>query len=301
MLPFIDGDGLRRLVSISDAVSALEHAFSTDTSGIPDRQHLDVGGGDLLLMPAWSPGAAGVKLVTVAPDNPAAGLPLIHGVYVLFDKPALRPVALFDAAPLSALRTSAVSALATRHLARPGSSDLLIFGAGVQAQAHLTAMHEVLDLKRVSIVSRSHHSAASLADMARSLGLEARLCGPEDVADADVVCTCTTSSQPLFEGELLKPGAHVNAVGSYLPNARELDNKAMERARVVVDTAAALHESGDLLTPLREGVLQRDEVRLLSEVLAGSGRQTSEDVTIFKSVGAAFEDLAVAEAAALNL
>ena len=301
MLPFIDADRLDGLVSIDDAVDALQRAFCADTSEIPDRQHLDVGGGDLLLMPAWSPGAAGVKLVTVAPDNPPSGLPLIHGIYVLFAKPSLQPVALFDAAPLTALRTSAVSALATRHLARPGSRDLLIFGAGVQAKAHLTAMHEVLDLKRVRIVSRTHESAASLADKARSLGLEARLGEPEDVADADVVCTCTTSPDPLFDGNLLKAGAHVNAVGSYRPEARELDDRAIGRATVVVDTATALHESGDLLSPLREGVVQADEVRLLSEVLDGSGRQTSEQVTIFKSVGAAFEDLAVAAAAAAHL
>ena len=301
MLPFIDGDRLHRLVSITDAVSALEHAFATDTSAIPDRQHLDVGGGDLLLMPAWSEGAAGVKLVTVAPDNPAGGLPLIQGVYVLFDKPSLQPIALFDAAPLTALRTSAVSALATRHLARSGSSDLVIFGAGVQGAAHLAAMHEVLDLKRVGIVSRRPQPAESLVDKARSLGIEARACGPEEVADADVICTCTTSSQPLFDGDLLKPGAHVNAVGSYRPDARELDDRAIGRGTVAIDTAAALQESGDLLAPLASGALRKEEVRRLSDVLDGSGRRTPDAITVFKSVGAAFEDLAVAEAAGARL
>ena len=301
MLPFIDGDRLHRLVPIRDAIDALAHAFATDASAIPDRQHLDVGGGDLLIMPAWSEGASGVKLVTVAPGNPAAGLPLIHGIYVLFDKPSLRPVALFDAAPLTALRTSAVSALATRHLAQERAQDLVIFGAGVQAQAHLAAMHEVLELKRVWIVSRSPERAEALAETARSLGLEAQVGGAQDVADADVICTCTTNPDPLFDGDLLKPGAHVNAVGSYRPEARELDDRAIRRATVVVDTAAALHESGELVIPLSAGVIRKEEVRLLSEVLDGSGRETSEDITIFKSVGAAFEDLAVAEAAAAHL
>ena len=289
------------MVSIGDAITALERAFSADASAIPDRQHLDIGGGDLLLMPAWSDRAAGVKLVTVAPDNPAAGLPLIHGVYVLFDKPGLRPVALFDAAPLTALRTSAVSALATRQLARPDSTDLVIFGAGVQARAHLAAIHTVLDLRRVGIVSRSEAPAGSLADAARSLGLEAEVTSAQEVTHADVICTCTTSREPLFDGGLLKPGAHVNAVGSYRPDARELDDRTVTRATVVIDTAAALQESGDLVGPVRNGTLRREDVRLLSDVLDGSGRQTPDDITVFKSVGAAFEDLAVAEAAAEHL
>ena len=300
-LPPVDGERLEELLSIAGAIAALEEAFSQDHSGVPDRQHLDVGGGDLLVMPAWSAGAAGVKLVTATPENPGRGLPLIHGVYVLFGKPALRPVALFDAAPLTALRTSAVSAVATKHLARPDSRRLLIFGAGVQGNAHLFAMNEVLELESVRVVSRTRSDAESLAAAASSLGLEAALGTSADVSTADVICTCTTSPEPLFGGELLTPGTHVNAVGSYRPEARELDDRALQRATVVVDTAAALHESGDLVRPLRDGVVQHENVRLLSDILDGGGRASPEDITVFKSVGAAFEDLAVAQAAAAKL
>lgn len=300
-LPLIDGDGLERLVSMSEAVAALERAFAIDTAALPDRQHLDVGGGDLLVMPAWSEGAAGVKLVTVAPENPERGWPLIHGIYVLFDKPSLRPVALFDAAPLTALRTAAVSAVATRRLARPQSEHLVIFGAGVQARSHLTAMHEILDLKRVSVVSRTRGRAEELAAQARSLGLDAASSGPEAVGEADVICTCTTSTEPLFDGSLVRRGTHINAVGSYRPDARELDDRAIGRARVVVDTAAAVGGSGDLIGPLGTGALDREEVLLLRQVLEDRGPRSSKEITIFKSVGAAFEDLAVAEAAAQHL
>lgn len=300
-LPLVDGNRLAELLTMAEAITALEEAFAQDHSGVPDRQHLDVGGGDLLVMPAWSPAGAGVKLVTATPDNPGRGLPLIHGVYVLFDKPELRPVALFDAGPLTALRTSAVSAVATKHLARPDASRLLIFGAGVQGRAHLFAMHEVLELLSVHVVSRTRTETESLVAAASALGLEAAAGAPADVAGADVLCTCTTSSEPLFDGDLLAPGTHVNAVGSYRPEARELDDHTLRRSTVVVDTTAAIRESGDLVMPLRNGVLHREEVRLLSDVLDGSGRGSPEDITVFKSVGAAFEDLAIAQAAAANL
>lgn len=300
-IPFVDADRLKQLLTQEGAVAALELAFARDTSGLPDRHHLDVGEGDLLVMPAWSEDAAGVKLITVAAGNAARGLPLIHGVYVLFDKPTLRPVALFDAAPLTALRTAAVSAVATKHLARPESGSLLIFGAGVQGRAHLAALHDLFSLNRVRVVSRTRAEAESLVAQAASLGLDAAVGTSADLVTSDVVCTCTTSVQPLFAGKLLAPGTHVNAVGSYRPEARELDDQALEGATVVIDTVAALHESGDLVVPLQDGVIQRSDVRLLSEVIEGGGRRSAEDITIFKSVGAAFEDLAVAEAAAAQL
>lgn len=300
-LPLVDGARLEQLLTPAEALVALETAFARDNSALPERQHLEVGGGDLLVMPAWSEEAAGIKLITATPDNPGRGLPLIHGVYVLFDKPALRPSALFDAAPLTALRTAAVSAVATKHLARPDSRRLLIFGAGVQGRAHLTAMHALLKLGSVTVVSRTTAEAEALAAEAAELGLDADVGTAADVASADIVCTCTTSARPLFDGEQLRPGAHVNAVGSYRPGSRELDDNAVKGSTVVVDTLTALRESGDLLGPLDSGALDRDEVRVLGDVLDGSGRISREDITIFKSVGAAFEDLAVAEAAAAKL
>ncbi|MDP9068615.1 MAG: ornithine cyclodeaminase family protein [Actinomycetota bacterium] len=300
-LRIIGGDELARLLPMRDAIAALDRAFAAPTA-LPDRSHLDVGGGDLLVMPAWSDRTAGVKLVTVAPDNPERGLPLIHGVYVLFEKPGLKPVALFDAAPLTALRTAAVSGVATTYLASAAASRLVLFGAGVQANAHLLAMAAVLPLQSVIVVSRTPARAEDLVLRARRLGLAARVGEPADVARADIICTCTTSAEPLFDGSLVRDGAHVNAVGSYTPAARELDDRLITRANIFVDVETALQASGDLMMPVRDGVLEPARVHLLSQAVTGwAGRDSAEEITLFKSVGAAFEDLAVAEAAAPHL
>lgn len=295
---FVGADELARILPVGAAVDALDAAFGRALPEAPERSHLDVGNGDLLLMPAWDERNAGVKLVTVAPGNPGRGLPLIHGIYVLFDGATLAPIALFEAAALTAVRTAAVSAVATRHLARRESSSLVIFGAGVQARAHLEAMLAVLDLQSVTIVSRGRGRADGLVHRARAAGCEASIGGVEAVTTADVVCTCTTSAEPLFDGATLRPGVHVNAVGSYKRDERELDEVSIERARVFVDTEVALKESGDLLFPLNEGILKATQVTTLHDVVAKSVRRASdEEITIFKSVGAAFEDLVVAQRA----
>jgi ornithine cyclodeaminase/alanine dehydrogenase-like protein (mu-crystallin family) len=300
--PYLGPQELRNALSMKDAIDALDDAFSGELPTAPPRSHLDVGRGDLLLMPAWSDDlGTGVKLVTVAPDNPAAGLPLIHGVYVLFDSESLHPAALLDGAALTGTRTAAVSAVATRHLARPGSRTLLVFGGGTQGIAHIEAIAEVLPkLERVLCVSRSAPSAKRLVDRAAQLGYRAEAASPDAVELADVVCTCTTSSSPLFNGAHLRAGAHVNAVGSYEPNARELDDAVIARSKVFVEVKEpALHEAGDLRLPVEAGVLDPGDVTELGDVAGGraGGRTSVDDITVFKSVGVAFEDLVVAAAA----
>lgn len=293
---FLDAVALRRLVPVSVAIDAIERLFAEGGVEVPQRSHLDVGTGDLLVMPSWGRGGVGVKLVTVNPSNPAAGRPLINGVYVLFARESLEPVLMIDGAAVTALRTPAVSAVATRHLAAPGATRLVIFGAGAQAKGHLEAMRAVTDVSSVLVVTRSPESAGILVQEARTAGLDARAGSPEDVRAADVVCTCTTSATPLFDGALLPAGAHVNAVGAYKPDARELDDAAIRRAAVVVeDRAAAMAEAGDVVQPVRSGVLDPDAVVELHDVI-GAGRPDAE-VTVFKSVGLASEDLAVAAAA----
>lgn len=299
---FVGEATLERLLTMEQAIDALDAAFASTLPDAPPRSHLDVGGADLLLMPAWSARAAGVKLVTVAPENPKHDLPLIHGIYALFDKPTLQPIVLFDAAPLTALRTAAVSGVATRHLARSDARDLVLLGAGTQARAHLDAMAVVRPIATVAVVSRSQPPVQELVRRARELGFNARAGSADDVACADIVCTCTTSTEPVFDGSLLKPGVHVNAVGSYKPTSRELDDAALRGALVTVDADTALEESGDLVIPLESGVIRRDRVRLLADVVVnGRGSASSREKTIFKSVGAAFEDLVIAEAAAARL
>jgi ornithine cyclodeaminase/alanine dehydrogenase-like protein (mu-crystallin family) len=298
---FVDERLLHELVPMEAAVHALEETFREGGVVSPDRQHLRVGDGDLLLMPAWSESAAGVKLVSVAPDNPSRGLPLIHGLYVLLSKPSLQPVALFDAAALTALRTAAVSAVATRHLAEERAARLVVFGAGVQARSHIAAIRAVRPIDSVVVVSRTAARAETLVSESLGREVQATLGTPEDVADADIVCTCTTSDTPLFAGSLVKEGAHVNAVGTYRPGSRELDDELLQRADIYVDTRNALQESGDLVIPLREKVIAIEDVNTLTELLTGQAQRPSAEVSVFKSVGAAFEDLAVAAAASAKL
>lgn len=299
-LPHVGGRELGRILPVSEAVDALARAFGAAARPeTPLRSHVTVPGGELLIMPASDEAGVGIKLVTVAPENPGRGLPFLHSVYVLFSPGTLEPRLTLDGRALTALRTSAVSALATRHLARPDAARLVIFGAGVQAGAHLDAMLSVRPVERLRVVSRSPERAERLVDRARSLGLDAATAGPEAVADADLICTCTTSDTPLFDGKLLTEGVHLNAVGAYRPDSRELDDETMARAKIVVETReAALAEAGDLLIPMEAGVITASAIAAdLGEVVRGASvRTSSEDVTVFKSVGVAFEDLAVAGA-----
>ena len=300
--PFVDATRLSELLSMRDAVDALEATFRRDVlPDAPPRSHVALDDGVLLLMPATATGeGAGVKLVTVNPDNPARGRPLIQGVYVLFEPGSLTPLVLFDGAAITALRTAAVSGLATRHLALAGARRVVIFGAGAQARAHLRAMSTVRPVERVWCVSPTPARRNELLDLARGLGIAAAAAGPEAVAEAEIVCTCTTSNAPVFDGGKLAAGAHVNAVGAFRPDARELDSETVRRARVVVETrAAALEEAGDLLIPLEQGLIHRSQIAAdLCELVRGAHvRRDERDVTVFKSVGVSFEDLAVARAA----
>jgi ornithine cyclodeaminase/alanine dehydrogenase-like protein (mu-crystallin family) len=300
-LPLIDADELARLLPMPAAIDALERAFSDPAlPEAPPRTRVEVRGGELLLMPAAGRPGVGVKLVTLNPSNPDRGRPFVQGAYVLFDPDTLSPEAVLDGTALTKLRTAAVSGLATRHLARPDASRLVLFGAGATANAHLDAMLAVRRFRTVRVASRSEAPARALAERARAAGLDAAVAGPEAVAEADVVCTCTTSERPVFDGTLLPPGAHVNAIGAYRPDMRELDDETVARARVAVETReAAMAEAGDLLIPLRSGRIGRDHVVAdLGEVVRGARvRRGPDDVTVFKSVGIAPEDLIVARAA----
>jgi ornithine cyclodeaminase len=299
--PFIDADRLRRLLPMQGAVDALEVAFGSGAvPAAPLRTHLDTGAGTLVSMPATGHQGTGVKLLTVTPGNPERGLPLIQGLYVLFSPQTQEPEAAIDGAALTALRTGAVSGLATRYLALEDASRLVIFGAGTQARAHLEAMLAVRPIGRVTFVSRTAARAEALAGSARGMGLAAEVGEREAVGAAHIVCTCTTSPTPVFDGSRLSEGVHVNAVGAYTPETRELDEDAIGRGRVVVETReVALAEAGDLLIPLGAGSIGPGHVVAdLSEVVRGARvRRSREDVTVFKSVGVAFEDLVVARAA----
>ncbi len=296
----IGAEELRARLPMAAAVDALETAFRTlDAGGGPLRSTVETSSGSLLLMPAFGAAGVGVKLVTLTPSNPGRGVPYIQASYVLFDADTQSPEAVLDGAALTALRTGAVSGLATRHLARADAARLVLFGAGVQARAHLEAMCAVRPVSELIVVSRSRPAAESLVEDGLGRGLAARVGDPDAVADADLICTCTTSEDPVFDGSLLRPGVHVNAVGSHRPDARELDTETIRRGRVVVETRdVGLAEAGELAIPIAEGALAAGDVAAdLAETVRGVPvRRSPEDLTVFKSVGMAFEDLAVARA-----
>jgi ornithine cyclodeaminase/alanine dehydrogenase-like protein (mu-crystallin family) len=293
----VPSEELFELLPVAAAVAALEAAFAGPLAETPERHVHRADGGELLLMPAWGAEGVGVKLVCITPDNAQRGLPLIYGVFVLFAPATHEPLAILDGAALTALRTAAVSALATKHLARPGAESLLIVGAGRQANAHLDAMLAVRPIRRVAVAGRDPGRVAALVERARAAGV-----ATGGVDAPDIVCTCTTSATPVLDG--LPEGVHVNATGAYRPDLRELSTAAITSASVFVETrAAALAEAGDLLQPIEEGVWSADRIAGdLADVVAGRAGRTSEgERTVFKSVGVALEDLAVAAAIARRL
>jgi ornithine cyclodeaminase/alanine dehydrogenase-like protein (mu-crystallin family) len=314
---YLSRSELHATLPFRDAIDALEQAFATARSrrdehvprtvtSISDGDDGDDGAAEILLMPAFGPEGTGVKIVTIARANPARGLPLIQGSYVLFSPDELSPELLIDAAALTSLRTASVSALATRHLARRDSRELVVFGAGAQAEAHVAAMLAVRPIERVTLVATSPSSprARSLVERVSSDDIEIRIGGADAVSTADIVCTCTTSVTPVFDSRRLAPGAHVNAVGAYRPDMREIDLALLARAVVVVETLeAAAAEAGDLLAAITAGALPpKNFAHELADVVSGqAGRGSDEQVTVFKSVGLAVEDLVIARAVADRL
>lgn len=243
----------------------------------------------------------GVKVITVFPGNHARGEETHLGSVLLFDSGQGTPLAILDAAAVTAVRTAAVSALATRLLAREGASRLALLGSGTQARTHLAALREVRPLRQVRVWSRHPENARRFAEeesARHGLPIEAAATAREAVAEADVICTVTSSTEPVLEGAWLAPGAHVNAVGACTPSAREIDTELVRRARLFVDRReSALAEAGDLLIPILEGAVGEDHiVGELGDLLLGllPGRRSAEEITLFESLGLAVEDLAAA-------
>jgi ornithine cyclodeaminase len=247
-----------------------------------------------------------VKLATVYPDNPARGKPTIQGAVVLFSEHG-EPTAILDGATITQMRTAAASALAADHLAQAGASQLLLIGTGALAPFMAEAHAAVRPLARVAIWGRTKERVeAAVVATREKLGSATRVEVVENLREelrrADIVCSATSTTEPIIPGRELKPGAHVDLVGSFSPNKREADDDAIVRSRVFVDTfEGALSEAGDILDPLRRGVITRDHLKgELADLVAGRaiGRTQDDEITLFKSVGAATEDLAAARLAA---
>ena len=287
-LPYLDAGELARLLPPSDAVDALEAALrgGLDVDADPPRSSVAAAsGGELLLMPSAS-GGLGVKLVSVAPR----GEPRIKGVFVLFDPDTLAPVALLDGIGLTNVRTSAVSALAVRHLA-PAARRLVVFGTGPQARAHVEALRAVAPIEHVGVIGRDPGRTDAFA---RELGAEP----VASIAGADLICCATTAREPLFDGDAVEAHATVVAIGSHEPDAREVDERLAARATVVVESRkSALREAGDVVMAIEAGAISAADVSDLGELVRGEVRLRTDRPRLFKSTGMAWEDLVTAAAA----
>jgi ornithine cyclodeaminase len=298
--PFLDADAVAALTPLG-AIDALEAALrgGLDPEADPPRQAVPAGAGEVLLMPATSPGAAGVKLVTVGPANPERGHPRIQGVYVLFDPETLAPAALVDGIALTDLRTAAVSALAVRHLAAEGAERLVVFGTGAQGWAHVGALRAVAPgIAHVGAVARDRGRLDAFVARCRDEhGVEARAVTPDAVRDADLVVCATTAREPLFDGALVRDDATVVAIGSHEPAAREVDAALAGRTTVVVESrSSALREAGDVIAAIGEGALREDDLVTLAALVRGEASPAAGRPRLFKSTGMAWEDLVVAAA-----
>jgi len=296
-------DDIRRQLDPARLISALETAFRDrfPTITLPPRTYIETAQGFFLFMSCYdrSGSALGMKFVAVH-NAPAHTGDRIQATYILFDPATAIPRLIIPANYLTDVRTAAASALATKFLAPDDARVLGIFGTGRQARAHLKVLPHVRRFQRVLICGRDFDRSRAFAKAeAASINLpiepvDARTCATQ----SDVICACTNSATPLFNGNWLRPGTHLNLVGAFQPHTREVDSLTIARTRVVVDTyEGAMSEAGDLLIPLAEGAISRSHVLAdLHTLVTGEPlRQDNTGITLFKSVGCALEDLVAAE------
>jgi alanine dehydrogenase len=311
-LRMLSQSDVRRAVSMAEAIDVVKGAFAQLSAGranVPLRTQLFFPqlNAVTLVMPAYleETAALGVKVVSVFPRNPEAGLPTTHALVIIVDAGTGQPVAALDGTYLTALRTGAASGAATDLLARKDAQQVAIIGAGGQGRTQLLGVCQVRHVKRVRVYD-------SIADRARKYVQEMKAVGgavPSDiavaasaaeaVAQADIICTATTSKTPVLNDDDLRPGVHINGIGSYSPQMQEVDERTVVRAKIVVDSrVAALAEAGDLVIPMGKGLLTKQNIHAeLGELVLGRkpGRENEEEVTFFKAVGNAVQDMSVAQ------
>lgn len=310
-----------RIISAAEVEAALDYpmlierlrqAFRSGAE-VPLRQHLTIPthgdqDGNLLIMPAWQVGRhIGVKLVSVFPDNVSKSLPAVMGSYMLMDAKTGKPKALIDGSALTVKRTACASALASAYLSRSDATRLLMVGTGALAPHLILAHAAIRPINEVLIWGRSPDKAKNLAKQLgrfagkRGMSIQATDDLPAAAAGAHIISCATLSADPLIQGDWLEEGAHVDLVGGFRPDMREADDKVVERSRVFVDTReGALSEAGDIMQPIESGVLNVDDIAGdLFDLTRGDrgGRRYYDQITVFKSVGTALEDLAAAELA----
>ncbi len=300
---------LQQVIDVREVIDVVERAFAHFEQGkavVPGRTaiHVPEHDGLCLVMPGYlsESGALGVKLVTVYPGNPGRyGLPNVLGVLVLLDHRTGQPICIMDATYLTAVRTGAACAAATRHLARHDAHSLAVIGTGAQAEAIATAICAVRDIQEIKAFSVAPQSSrdAFCTSVGERTGIRVMLTDSAECAvkDSDIVVVATSSHTPVISGSWLKPGAHINAIGNHHPDSRELDSDTVKRSIVVCDDIwACLQEAGDLILPMEAGEVGRDHFKLSlgQVVLGGLPDRGPDDITLFKSVGLSIQDMSAA-------
>ena len=302
----VSPEDIARVLTYPALIDALDEAFRSEIA-LPLRHHHTIpradGDATLLVMPSWTESAErflGCKVVTVFPGNAARGEPSLNGSYLLMSGETGEPLAAIDGRALTAWRTACASALAARYLARADASHLVMVGAGALAPHLIRAHMSVRPITKVTLWNRTRSRAVQTAFALAASGIEVDVDDDLEavVKEADVVSCATLSTEPLVKGQWLKKGAHVDLVGGFTPQMREADNAAIKRARVYVDTrAGAMKEAGDIVQPLRRKVIAKSDIQGdLFDLCRGKkkGRGRKDEITLFKSVGTAIEDLAAA-------
>ena len=302
---FINKEKIASLLPMNECIEVMEKMFLSLAAGeclqpLRNIMRLPHGKGVLGMMPGYAGqlDVMGIKVITVFHANSEAGLPSHQGVVMLFDAKTGQPLMLFDALEITAIRTAAASAVATKLLSKKDASTLAIIGSGEQAKRHIEAILHVRKIKQINIWSRKEENAKKLSEEISGqyhVPITVFNDTKEAVAHADIICTVTSSKEPLLKGDWIAAGAHINAVGSSTPMARELDTAAIVRSKLFTDCyESILNEAGDLLIPEKEGAVTDDHVKAeIGEVLSGTkkGRESNEEITVFKSLGIAAEDI----------
>lgn len=300
-IPFIPDEQVKKLLPMNEAIELMKIAFiqiTNNTVTIPQRVNLDMPdvNADSLIMPVYSADEKkyGVKIVSLNRDNPSKDLPFIHAIMILFDAGSGKPLALLDAELLTAIRTGAASGLATQLFSNANASFAAVFGAGLQARYQLRAICEVRNIKKVLLFDNDQSKVQLFKDeMEDELGIIIQVCNDQNVLkDAQIICTATTSFLPVFNDKYIAKGTHINAIGSYQPNKREIPSATIARSKIFVESReVCLKEAGDLIIPKNEGI--EFDVIEIGETLQTKKpvRSSGAEITFFKSVGNAAQDL----------
>lgn len=302
---FVNKEKIASLLPMEECISVMEKMFRSLAAGeclqpLRNIMRLPDGSGVLGMMPghAATLGVMGIKVITVFHANSESGLPSHQGIVMLFDAKHGQPLMLFDALEITAIRTAAASAVATRLLAKENSSTLAIIGSGEQAKRHIEAILLVRNIKNINIWSRNEKNAKQLVNELSgeyNLNIHVKKDVQQAVERADIICTVTSSKEPVVMGEWIAAGTHINAVGSSTAAARELDTATIVRSKLFTDCYESLfNEAGDFLIPKKEGAIKDEHVKAeIGQVLSGTkkGRENEVEITVFKSLGIAAEDI----------